>query len=342
MSSATLQRSPRPSLLPLPVVVDACVLLRNVGYTLRKGWNGALVESASPEYTLLSGVVLFTTQHGLAEVEQHLPRVARDVGASSEAAWRVWNEVFLPRVRIIELDERLVSDPRVEAVRMLDPDDAPTAVLAVALAPCVLLTDNRKHFEPLGLPDLPVNVIALDIHQLSELVSGMNGAIIVTSFTGAGIAEGTKKIVSTLGKEAATLIALLLAGAAYLYWKSEPGSRFREGVKAAARDLGPPLMHAIADGIHLSEKISALAIESADDQPSAFRSLAQRLAVGQTTMSTAEVARYLSDNGYRFKNGGNYQTLVRAWLVANPCFFELQRGHWSLGYHALPRGAEAA
>jgi predicted nucleic acid-binding protein len=332
----------RQALMPIPVVVDACVLLRNVGYTLRKGWNGALLESASGGYTLFSGVVLFATKQVLDEVEEHLPRIARDAHAPIDAALQVWSEVFLPRLRIVELDEGLVSDPRVEAVCALDLDDAPTAALAVVLAPCILLTDNRKHFEPLGLPDQPVDELAVDIHKISELMMGTNGVVLLTGLTGAGIVEGSKKLVAVLGKEGAALIALLLIGAAYLYWRSEPGSRFRKGVAAIARDVGPPLLEAVADRTSLSEKVAALAIQSADDQPSAFREVAQRLATGQSTMTTAEIARRLNESGYRFAKDGNYQTLARAWLVGNPCFFELQRGHWSLGYHALPRGAEAA
>lgn len=328
--------------MPIPVVVDACVLLRNVGYTLRKGWNGALVESASGNYTLFSGIVLFATPEVLEEVEEHLSRIACHAGVSADAALQIWNNVFLPRLRIVDLNEGLVSDPRVADVRTLDPDDAPTAALVVALAPCVLLTDNRKHFEPLGLPNQPVDEIAVDIHKVSELMTGTNSVVLLTGLTGTGVVEGTKKIVSALGKQGAFLVALLLAGAAYLYWRSEPGSRFRRGIAAVARDVGPPLLEAVAERTSLSEKIAALAIEPANDRSSAFRIVAQRLATRQTTMTTAEIAQYLGESGYHFRNDGNHRTLVRSWLVANPCFFELQRGHWSLGYHALPCAADAA
>ncbi|HET8895296.1 MAG TPA: hypothetical protein VFM96_14485 [Gaiellaceae bacterium] len=343
MTSTDMEQvAQKPRLMPIPVVVDACVLLRNVGYTRRKGWNGALIESASGDYTLFSGVVLFASSQVLNEVEEHLPEIARNTRVPLDAAFQVWNNVFLPRLRIVELDDHLIGDPRVAAVRALDPDDAATAALAVALAPCVLLTDNRKHFEPLGLPNHPVDEIAVDIHKVSELMTGTNGVMLMTGLTGAGVVEGTKKIVLALGKEGALLVALLLAGVAYLYWRSEPGSRLRKGMTAFARDIGPPLMDAITERTALSEKIAALAIEAAEDQPSAFRAVAQRLATGQTTMTTTEISRFLNERGYRFTEDGNYSTLVRSWLAANGCFFELQRGHWSLGYHALPRGADAA
>lgn len=266
--------------------------------------------------------------------------MARDVGASAAEAFSVWNEIFLPRVRVIDFDDQAISDPRIDAVRERDPDDAPTAALAVALAPCLLLTDNRDDFLPLGLAERPVNDISLDIWEVSQLVTGANGAMMVTGLTGVGAYEGAKKVVETVGRDGAILIGLLLVGAAYLWWKSEPGGRFREGAAALGREAGPPLMKAVERGLDANQRVSAMAIQPADDRPSGFRYLAQRLAVGQTTMTTTEIARFLRDGGYRFKNEGDYRTLTRSWLAATPMFFELQRGHWSLGYHALPAAAD--
>jgi hypothetical protein len=210
------------------------------------------------------------------------------------------------------------------------------------VAPCLLA------LFPLGLL---CGVVLLDRgrgHPLGELrEDGGAGQFlrlvdVITGLTGASVIEGSKKIVSALGKEGAMFVALLLAGAAYLYWRSEPGSRLRTGMAALARDVGPPLLEAVAERSSLSEKIAALAIQPATERPSAFRFVAQRLATGQTTMTTTDIARLLSESGYRFATDGNCGSLVRPWLVANPCFFELQRGHWSLGYHALPPGAQAA
>jgi hypothetical protein len=242
----------------------------------------------------------------------------------------------------VEEAEMLVSDPRVEAVRELDPDDVPTAALAVALAPCILLTDNRKHFRPLGLPDRPVNEIAVDIYRVSELTTGANGVASLTWITAAGIVEGSKKLVSVIGKEGAVLITLLLVGAAYLYWRSEPGSRFRQGISQITREAGPPLLEAITEHAELNEKVSALAIRPSDESPTALRFVASRLVSGPATLTTAEISSRLSEAGYRFKEAGDYRKQVRVWLTQNDCFFEVHRGHWSLGYHSVPRQIEAA
>lgn len=327
-------------LLPLPVVVDADVLYRNVDYALRRARTGALIASASSEYTLFSGVVLFATARVLEEVERHLPDIAKRRAVPYAEVVRVWNELFLPRIRIVALDETLIDDPRVDGVRALHAADAPTAALALALAPCVLLTDNRDHFLPLGLPDRPTDEIAIDAHALSEFVTGMNGALLLSGLTGAAVIEGSKRVISLLGKEGALLVGLIALGAAILYWRSEPGGRFRQGLSAVARDLGPPLMQAVERGLAVSERVSALAIEPTNAPRSALSYVAQRLATGQTMMSTTEIARALRDAGYGFAEPGTYQTQVRAWLLQTDCFFELRRGNWALGYHAreLPVG----
>lgn len=335
MTETALELRNRPRMLiPLPVVVDADVLIRNVDYTLRRGKQGALLAGASSDYTVFSGVVLFATSRVLEEVERHLPDVARRRDVGYEAVVAVWNEIFLPRLRIVELSDGVISDPRVAAVSALHVNDAPTAALAVALAPCVLLTDNRKHFVPLGLPDRPTDEIAIDAHALSQYVTGMNSALLVSELTGSAVIEGSKKVISLIGKDGAILVALILFGAAIIYWRSEPGGRFRTGVRAVAQEVGPPLIEAVERGMAAGEKVSAIAIESADDSRSAVSHLAQRLAVGQTMMSTTEVARELRTAGYSFSQPGPYQTQVRAWLLQNDCFFEIRRGNWTLGYHA--------
>ncbi|RDI73199.1 hypothetical protein Gocc_3078 [Gaiella occulta] len=326
----------------MPIVVDADVLLRNVDYALRQGWTGALIDSASSDYTLFTGVVLFATDRVLEEVERNLPKVARRRGVGLAEAVALWNEVFLPRVRIIDFDERLVDDPRVNGVRALHANDAPTAALAVALAPCVLLTDNREHFLPLGLPDRPTDEIALDLHQLSQVVAGSNGAVMITGLTGTAVIEGSKKVISKIGKDGAILVGLVLLGLIYAFWRSDRGGRFRQVMRDMALEVGPPLLQAVETGVALTEKVSALAIEAAEEASPALSAVAQRLAVRQTTMTTSEIVTLLREEGYVFSKDGSYATFVRAWLVKGPCFHEIRRGHWTLGYHASPMDLHGA
>jgi hypothetical protein len=224
--------------VPLPIVVDADVLHRNVDYCLRKGWVSSLLGSASMHYSLITGVALFATARVQDEVERQLDEIAARREVAREDVIRVWNEIFLPRVRFVEIGEDDIKDPRIEEVRALHDADAATAALAVTLAPCIVLTDNRKHFAPLGLPNTHADRIALDAHELSHYYGSANAMAMVPTFTGTMAMEGSKKVISAIGREGALLIALVMIGAAVVLWRSEPGGQLRESAKKLAREIG--------------------------------------------------------------------------------------------------------
>ncbi len=326
----------RTDLLPLPIVVDADVLHRNVDYCLRTGWMPRLLDSASHGYTLLTGVVLFATARVKEELERQLDEIAIRRGVPREDVVRVWNETFLPRIRFVEIHETAVEDPRVGQVRALHDADAPTAALAVMLSPCVVLTDNRRHFAPLGIPDTHTDRIAVHARELSRYYGSANAMTMVPVLTGSMAIEGSKKVISTVGRDASILIALLLIGAAVVIWRSEPGGQIRASAKKLAREVGPPLAQAATRALVLSEEMSALAIDPPAPPDSAARFLAKILATRQTILSTDEIARRLNEHGYRFTGTGAHATRVRGWLTAQPCFCEAQRGHWTFGYRAEP------
>ena len=139
-------------MVPLPIVLDADVLHRNVDYCLRTGYTPRVLEAASTNYTLLTGVVVFATSRVQAEVERQLVEIAQRRGVTLEDVRQLWEKLFLPRIRFVEISAEDIEDPRVDEVAALHGADAPTAALAVMLAPCIVLTDNRKHFAPWGSP----------------------------------------------------------------------------------------------------------------------------------------------------------------------------------------------
>ena len=143
-----------------PVVVDADVLLRNVDYSVSHAWQPALIGAAVGN-PLPFDVMLVATSRVQDEVERHLTDIAIRRDVDIEFVLETWNEVFLPILRFVELGDDWTDDPRIDAVRSLHENDAPTAVLAIALGSCILLTDNRRHFEPLELPDRPSTVMHL-------------------------------------------------------------------------------------------------------------------------------------------------------------------------------------
>jgi hypothetical protein len=335
--TATLIARSRTEMIPLPIVVDADVLHRNVDYCLRTGFTPRLLESASRGYTLITGVVVFATNRVQQELERQLAEIAARRGIPLADVRKVWNEVFLPRVRFVQISEEVTNDPRVGGVAELHDADAPTAALAVMLAPCVVLTDNRKHFAPLKIPDTRTDQVAVNANELARYYGGMNAMALVPTVTGAMAVEGSRKVISTIGRDAAVVVALLLIGAGVMLWLSDSGSHMRQGAKKLARQIGPPLAEAATRALVLSDEMTALAIDPPSPPDSALRFIAKILATRQTILSTGDIARSLLENDYRFGDTGRHATQTRRWLLEQDCFVEQQRGHWTLGYHAAAR-----
>jgi len=93
----------RTVLMPVPVVVDANVLIRNVEYPIRTGRTGAMFGHASAHYSLMSGIVLFAAAEVREEALRHLPEVAERQGVSLDRVRAIWNELIVPRVRFVAL-----------------------------------------------------------------------------------------------------------------------------------------------------------------------------------------------------------------------------------------------
>jgi len=318
-------------LMPVPVVVDADVMIRNVEYTIRKGWAGALLGRASGGYSLASGVVLFAAAPAGGEAIRHLPEVAERQGVDLQTVRATWNSLIVPNVRFVELRDDAVSDPRIEGVHW---KDVPTAILASLLAPAVLATDNRKHFRPFELPDeIKTDDVAIDLYAVGQYGTGVNSATLVPRLSAAMAVEGAKKASAKLGNEAVALVGLVILGGFVLFLLSERGRSFRAQIGKAAQEYGPPLMEWMAEGIAAGERVGEFAIERVGE-PDSLAMLVRHLAVGQTMMSTVEVARELLHRGYSFRGEVRHDKATRAWLAREPCFHEFQRGHWSLGYEA--------
>ena len=76
VETETLIARARTDMVPLPIVLDADVLHRNVDYCLRTGYTPRVLEAASTNYTLVTGVVVFATSTVQGEVERQLVEIA--------------------------------------------------------------------------------------------------------------------------------------------------------------------------------------------------------------------------------------------------------------------------
>jgi hypothetical protein len=317
-------------LMPAPLVVDADVLIRNVEYAAKKDYAPALLGQASGTYSLFTGVVLFATPQVIDETEQHLPEIVART-RDPEAVARVWSEMFLPRIRVVPLDLSEIVDQRIDGVSALHPNDAPTAALAVLLAPAVLLTDNRKHFLPFGLAETKTDAVAIDAFAIGELGAGLQSATIIPRLSAMAAVEGSKKVVRALGPELTLIIGLILIGAFAWYLTTERGQRTRGQLAEFGRTYGPPLMAEVEKRIEAGDRLTAFAIDEAPLTP--LNLIARRLAVGQSSMTSAEIVRELAVHSLRFRGAKNQATAARAWLARHSCFTEGPRGHWSLGFY---------
>jgi hypothetical protein len=317
---------------PTPVVIDADVLLRNIEYAVKKGYPPALLGSLSGNYTLVTGVVLFATPQVIREATRHLPEVAERTETTEQVVRETWNRLVAPNVRVVPLADDAISDPRVQAVRKLHPPDAPTAALTVLVAPAVLATDNRKHFRPLGLPNVKTDAVAIDIFALGQLGGGVTAAMLFPTLAGAATIEGSKKLIAALGSDRAAVVGLMALGGVALFITSGRGQSLRVSLADAARQAAPPLMAAFERSIAAGERVAAFAVEGLGE-PDALALLARRLATGQTTMTTTDIVQELRLHGFHVNGGGRLETRTRAWLDRESCFHEVSRGRWTLGYY---------
>lgn len=318
-------------LSPPPVVIDADVLLRNVEYAVRRGYAGALTSQASTGYSTLSGVVLFASADVAEEVQRHLPDVAARRGVEIDAVKRVWNDRFAKAVRFVDVPEWLIDDPRIVGSH---PKDQHTARLACLLAPAVLATDNRKHFKSFGLADTKTDAVAVDLAKVGQFVTGAKGAAVFPTLTGAITIDGSKKVIEKLGRNDALLIGLVLLGVAVLFLTSERGRAMRAKLSDIAIEVGPQLAQLVAETSAAEERVHAFAIDGCG-RANAVALLARRLAIAQPTMTTVEVAEWLTDRNLHFGSGRTHRIETRAWLLRTPCFEEISRGRWALGRYRL-------
>ncbi len=120
--------------------------------------------------------------------------------------------------------------------------------VACLLAPCVLVTDNRKDLKPFDLAPDPSTAIALDLFAVGQFELTVQRVALAPTLAGAATIEGSKAIVAKLGKDAAAVIALPFVGALVVYLRSDSGRRARTSLADVTKRVGPPLMELLAEG----------------------------------------------------------------------------------------------
>jgi len=163
------------------------------------------------------GLRVLTPRHVPDEMDEHIREFAAKGRVDPELAERVWRNEYRPALTVVDvtdfLDE-LAWHPHVAATLTADPDDAPTAVLAVLLGQPVFSED----------PDLAAVATGREwLHHLIAVTDAVlsDETLALTAWgtaktVGATIRAGRSaydRLERTVGPTAATLLALAIGGA---------------------------------------------------------------------------------------------------------------------------------
>lgn len=224
---------PRDILLrPPPVVVDANVLRNDILRACRTGQRTVLATAAN------AGLLrLFCAQHVYDEVIEHADDWTASGTVTRDAFLRRWLLEYLPLIRIVPVGEgqlAWLSPAELARIRHLarpdqDPDDVPSAVLALLLE-AFFLSEDRKPLHavygdayPAGRHQEWVSILKAG-GDAGELGKTLTLAVNLTALAGHGVASGARRLA------AATSPWLLVAvglGAAWWCLKRPAGTRQR-------------------------------------------------------------------------------------------------------------------
>src|SRR5262249_19422592 len=238
------------------MLFGASIMITDSGMLMREVLQSSRRPDGSPGGRITSllwaihhgGAVLYLPWHIVEEVERDLPRVARKTD-DLDLAYRRLRGPYLSRARTVDVPEGwALDDPRVQALAGRHRTDLPAAQLAVTIASCFLLSEDKDLCD---IPQLGFSAWLKLTHAAANQTEV--DAIFVTARIPVKFAEETagaayRRIAtaSTGAKWAlAGLAAIIVIGA--IWWvKSGRAGRFFEHAKPVIKELGrtygPPLL----------------------------------------------------------------------------------------------------
>lgn len=222
-----------------PIVADANVLRNDILYSCRKDCRTTLVTATNAGF-----LRLFCAEHVIAEVEEHLPRWAREGGVDGARFLNRWQGEYLPLLRCVDVASDLLTESEAQAIAQLeriDPDDVPSATLARLLG-AFYLSEDKRALEAVYGPELDFEihhawVYAIRYGSNSAQIKGASQvALIAPALLGQGLYGMAKYLYI---KNPLLLVGAIVAvgGAGYLTWRSDP-----DKVKGALASLGDGLL----------------------------------------------------------------------------------------------------
>jgi len=340
-------------LLPivLPVVMDANALGNDLVRNAQKG-RTVLVSAATG-----GALRLYCARHVTDEIHKHFADVwvPRAKSTAPELA-RLWASEYLPLLRCVEVPDGLLYPSESARIAVLntpdhpkgDPDDVPTAVLALLLQAPLLSKDGAALEAVYGDHlDVTVHTEWLDALRAGGNLGPLGEYLMASYFLSAGIAVGTYEAAAALVRVVPLPLLMLLAaagGLAFHRWvPPDTKAKMSAGAKTAAREGWDVLQTVLLTYASAKAQFEALAPDPPTPEDLAEGMPAQALLTRASMhclarsrsghMSAEQLSHTLYLPGVAHGEGR-----IREVLRACPAFEQIYRGRFQLG-RALVRRA---
>jgi len=320
---------------PLAVVPDACRLRDDVLYACRRERRTVLITAAN------AGLLrLFCAPHVIDEVERHSGDWTRGSGVSQRQFLSRWRTEYLPVIRVVfgDLADTLDADEgdRLAALARIDPDDVPSATLALVLEAFYLSNDAAALRAVYGADaDLSAHDEWLEVLKAGgdagELGRMFQLAANVIGLLGSGLMTGSRRLLSSLGPWGALLLVLLAAAA--LRKTSEEARQRVTGV-AGSMLLGLAQLFAAYQVIAERFQRAVPAVPSWTSLATSIHGDALLARVSLHTLARNPIGHHsAAELAHRLPliDVASGEAKVRGSLRSHSYFFEAWRGRWQVG-----------
>lgn len=329
---------------PTPVVVDANILRNDILYACRRNQRTVLVTAANAQL-----LRLFCAQHVVDEVREHAEKWTDGPKVSQAAFLDRWIFEYLPVIRVVQTDDIIPAllgpqeRSRIETLAEIDPDDLPSAVLALVLE-AFYLSEDRSPLQAVYGHDVD---LAAHHEWVEALKAGGDAGELGRMFHFfvwvfaplVGSILMPLKILVTRLRWWSLVAPALASGLAIKYTSPEVKHSIRSAASSAGKALPPAL--AVCHDVFavyrdLLERLerTAPSVPSWDELATTNGNEAVLLRACLHTLARSPMsdrsARELADAlpALAVAQG---ETKVRYILRSHDCFFEVWRGRWQVG-----------
>jgi hypothetical protein len=317
---------------PLPVVIDANWLRNDIWHSVRHDRQTIMVTAAN-----VGSLRLYCAPHVIDEVVEHHGDWAEGRGVTPDDFLARFREWYEPLFRVVDPPLGVLTPTesrRIEELRFVDPDDVPSAALALLIQGAFISGDRQASRAVYGgsataKSQAELLKLLTILSNSVELESAISGMVAIPALAIAGLGQFLNRLVRTAHP------GLLAAGGVVLALgtTSRPVRALLRGMTEAVAEIGIELAEPYGDlrrhasaAKPLAPPSSELATElSLED--AVLRSCIHALARQRETASAAELAAQL--RGIRAYDAGKVRRVLRA--HSQTVFHETSRGRWQLG-----------